>query len=141
MKTLVIGLIGYSFFYEFDHLPTIGESLLTKEMTKEIGGKGFNQAYTIQMLGGDVKFISTIGDDEFKNIIINDLNKTSLNNNIIYKQGQNTIASIMSYKDSNNVFVSKGVELLIDDFDLIKKEIDNADIILLTNEIDDELLR
>ena len=141
MKTLVIGLLGYSLFYDIDHFPKSGESMISNAITKEIGGKGFNQAYMIHELGGNVKFISTIGDDEFKSIIVKDLTNTMLCSNIIYKQGSNAIASILSYKKSNNVFVSIGVKLTKDDFDLIKEDIDNSDILLLTNELDEELLQ
>lgn len=141
MKTLVIGLLGYSLFYDIDYFPKSGESMISNAITKEIGGKGFNQAYMIHELGGNVKFISTIGDDEFKPIIMKDLTNTTLCSNIIYKQGANAIASIFSYKKSNNVFVSIGVKLTKDDFDLIKEDIDNSDILLLTNELDEELLK
>lgn len=140
-KILVVGLVGYSLFYELDHNPQIGESIITKSITKEIGGKGFNQAYMIHKLGGNVKFISTIGDDEFKPIIMKDLSNTSLCSNIIYKQGPNAVASILSYKNTNNVFVSIGVKLTKDDFNLIKEDIDHSDILLLTNELDEELLQ
>lgn len=140
-KILVVGLIGYSLFYELDHNPQIGESIIAQSITKEIGGKGFNQAYMIHKLGGNVKFISTIGDDEFKPIIMKDLSNTSLFSNIIYKQGPNAVASILSYKNTNNVFVSIGVKLTKDDFNLIKEDIDHSDILLLTNELDEELLQ
>ena len=139
-KILVVGLVGYSLFYELDHNPQIGESVITKSITKEIGAKAFNEAYTIKKLGGNVKFISSIGDDEFKDLIYTDLKKVGLSDNIVLKHGPNTIASIMTCNGKNSVFVSKGVELDNNDLDYIYKEIEECDIVLLTNEIDEGIL-
>ena len=67
-KILVIGLVGESVFLKCDHFHQPNETISCEKMYTEIGGKGFNQALTINTLGGDVEFISSIGNDYYGQI-------------------------------------------------------------------------
>lgn len=63
MSILVIGSTNLDISAHVDHLPQIGETLLGKSMEEEYGGKGANQACAIGKLGGNVTFLTCVGND------------------------------------------------------------------------------
>ena len=64
MKVSVIGLSGLSLFFKLDHLPNVGETILTDKLHKEYGGKGFNQAIVLANMGVNVSFLTKVGTDD-----------------------------------------------------------------------------
>ena len=141
-KILVIGLVGDSIFMNCDHFHKEGETISVDNIYDEIGGKGFNQALTINKLNGDVTFISAIGNDIYKQKIIDDTTFLGLKHIYIEKEERSAYATILTNKEGNNqVSVYPGSKLEESDLPLIYKEIDKADIILLQLEIPSNLNR
>ncbi len=136
-NVLVVGIVGESVFMKCDHFHNEGETIKVENIYKEIGGKGFNQALTINELGGKVKFICALGNDNLKDNIVNEINKLSVPFEFfVDKNNQSAYATILTNKyGDNQVSVYQGASLTINDLDKIYKEIDKAEYVLLQLEI------
>lgn len=63
-KILVIGSTNADLIAGVDRFPTGGETLRGNFFLQAMGGKGANQAMAAQRLGGHVKFVTCVGDDD-----------------------------------------------------------------------------
>jgi ribokinase len=61
MAIIVVGSIGIDFTALSDHLPEVGETVLSTRLHIGPGGKGFNQAVGARRLGGEVRFATKTG--------------------------------------------------------------------------------
>ncbi len=61
----VLGIFVADTAYRADRPPRMGETILGNSFALGPGGKGSNQAVAIGRLGGDVTFLSRLGDDNF----------------------------------------------------------------------------
>jgi ribokinase len=69
MKPIVIlGIFVADTAYRADRQPKIGETILGNSFALGPGGKGSNQSVAAAMAGGDVHFITRLGDDDFAKI-------------------------------------------------------------------------
>lgn len=64
-KIIVVGSVNMDMVVKTDHIPVPGETMLGGSFFMNPGGKGANQAVSVARLGGDVLFITKIGDDIF----------------------------------------------------------------------------
>lgn len=64
-KIIVIGSSNMDMVIKADHIPAPGETVLSGAFFMNPGGKGANQAVAVARLGGDVAFISKLGNDLF----------------------------------------------------------------------------
>jgi ribokinase len=64
-KIVVIGSTNTDMVIVADHFPAPGETILGGKFLMNPGGKGANQAVAAARLGGDVAFISKVGQDVF----------------------------------------------------------------------------
>lgn len=64
-KIIVIGSSNMDMVLKSKHIPKPGETVLGGTFFMNPGGKGANQAVAVSRLGGDVTFISKIGNDIF----------------------------------------------------------------------------
>lgn len=62
-KILVIGSTNIDMIACVKHLPRPGETVGEARFMQSNGGKGANQAVAAARLGGDVAFVSCLGDD------------------------------------------------------------------------------
>lgn len=62
-KILVIGSSNTDLIAKVDRFPEAGETVQGKFFFQAMGGKGANQALAAHRLGGDVKFVTCLGDD------------------------------------------------------------------------------
>ena len=62
---VILGIFVADAAFRCDRLPRLGETLLGTGFTLGPGGKGSNQAVAAAMAGGDVGFLTRIGDDTF----------------------------------------------------------------------------
>lgn len=65
MKITVIGSSNIDMISHVRQLPGAGETVLGGRFMQAYGGKGANQAVAAMRLGGNVSFISAVGDDPF----------------------------------------------------------------------------
>lgn len=61
---LVIGSINMDLYTRINHIPEGGETIMGSPIWTSPGGKGANQAAAAGRLGGQVRFVGCIGDDE-----------------------------------------------------------------------------
>ena len=64
-KIVVIGSSNVDLMMKMHHLPKVGESVADATFMQTFGGKGANQAVAAARAGGDVVFVSCVGDDTF----------------------------------------------------------------------------
>src|SRR6476646_7664282 len=64
-KIIVVGSSNMEMVVKTDHIPAPGETILSDSFFMNPGGKGANQAVAVARLGGDVIFISKLGNDLF----------------------------------------------------------------------------
>lgn len=62
-KLAVVGLYGMSALFRLDRLPVPGETVGSRALKFEQGGKGYNQALGASKMGADVFFAAAVGDD------------------------------------------------------------------------------
>jgi ribokinase len=62
---VVLGVFNADTTYRAARLPRIGETILGRSFALSAGGKGSNQAIAAARAGGDVAFLTAIGDDAF----------------------------------------------------------------------------
>ena len=63
-KILVVGSSNVDFVIDTPHIPAPGETVLGGRLVKYPGGKGANQANAAGRLGGEVVFLTVLGEDE-----------------------------------------------------------------------------
>lgn len=64
-KIVVVGSTNMDMVVKTTHIPSPGETVLAGSFFMNPGGKGANQAVAIARLGGEVTFISKVGNDVF----------------------------------------------------------------------------
>ena len=108
---LIIGSSNYDIFLEVPHIPTIGETILAKNFFTNFGGKGANQAIAISKLGGEVKFLTCLGDDIFGQLILENFRNYNIDLNLIkiINNQKNGIAIVnLDTNGKNNIVVFPG---------------------------------
>ncbi len=138
-RIVVIGLSGYSIFMDVNHFHQSGETLVAGDVFFEPGGKGFNQAVAAKRLGGDVCFISSVGNDEYGRLCEERLIKEGVNSCLIKKDGINTAFAVILTDDKgeNQVTVYRGASrsLTAEDIERHEELIKAADVLLLQMEV------
>ena len=87
----VLGIFVADISFSGNKLPSMGETILGDSYNVGPGGKGCNQAIAISRLGGKVKFISKLGDDDYGRLAINKLKKDNIDtSNIIISNKHKT---------------------------------------------------
>lgn len=139
-RILVIGSLNMDMVIEMKRMPIVGETVLGTKVSYVPGGKGANQAYTAAKLGGRVKMLGCIGNDDFGEVERSDLTRCGVDTGDLKRvQSQGTgMASI--YVDEwgdNTIVVVPGANMECNVSYL--KEYDNAleecDYVILQMEI------
>jgi len=139
-KILVIGSSNVDLVVDVPHTPKTGETILAKNMLKLPGGKGANQAFACGKLGGNVSFLSAIGDDSAGELLTHSLKSANVNQDCVSKikdadtgialiyidaEGDNCIVVITGANDSCDVdYVTSHDDMLKDcDIMMIQAEV------------------
>ena len=98
----ILGIFVADISFSGNKIPTIGETILGDNYNIGPGGKGCNQAIAVSRLGGDVSFISKLGNDEYGKLAIKKLKKNNINssNVIISNDHQTGVAGILVDKNT-----------------------------------------
>ena len=87
----VLGIFVADISFSGNKLPTTGETILGDSYNIGPGGKGCNQAIAISRLGGNVNFISKLGNDDYGKLAIDKLKKDNIDtSNIIISDKHKT---------------------------------------------------
>ena len=139
-KVLVIGSLNLDMTVQVDHTPVVGETILSKRMDTNAGGKGANQACALGKLEADVTILGAVGKDMYADVQMNSLSAANVNTSrILVKEDVGTgLALITVNKEgNNNIIVVSGANATLspkdidDNLDIIMK----SDIVILQLEI------
>lgn len=139
-KVLVIGSSNIDTNYYMPILPKPGESVhCVMEPAHSLGGKGLNQAVAVARAGGDVTFLSCIGDDKEGLFIEEVLKKEQMSLRLNKIKGVTTGQAIILVETSgeNEVIVNSGANAFLTSSILEKNKdlFENSSSILLQNEM------
>lgn len=139
-KILVIGSSNVDLITSVDHFPKPGETIEGQSFTQAMGGKGANQALSAFRAGGDVKFITCLGNDSFGRIALQSYHEEGLNVSLskICNDTPTGKATIwVDREGENSIIIIPGAnqKLTPDYIEMIQQEIELADFIVLQMEI------
>ncbi len=77
-KILVIGSVNTDFTIHVNRMPTLGETIDGYDFAINSGGKGANQAVAVAKLGGNVKFLGSVGNDSNGEFLLKNLNDSGV---------------------------------------------------------------
>ena len=106
-KILVIGSLNMDLAVEVDHIPEVGETILSSSFGAAPGGKGANQACAVGRLVGGCAFIGAVGNDGYGKILQESLQNFRVDTKgLITKPEKATgMAVVMVNKEGNNSIV------------------------------------
>lgn len=145
-KILVIGSLNMDLVLDVPYIPKPGETIIGEKITLVPGGKGANQAYAIGKLNGNVSMIGAVGDDENKDILLNNLNSVNVDTKRIevLKEQKTGLAMInVDQYGENCIVVIPAANHLVTK-DMIDKNInifEEADVIIMQLEIPIEVIQ
>ncbi|HEY4060736.1 MAG TPA: ribokinase [Puia sp.] len=139
-KIIVIGSTNMDMVVKTDHIPVPGETVLSGAFFMNPGGKGANQAVAVARLGGEVTFISKLGNDLFGKQFSRLFNDEGIDTSFLLSDDElpSGVALITVDKEGeNSIVVASGAnaELRINDIKGALPEIESAGIALLQLEI------
>ena len=108
----VLGIFVADISFLGNKIPVTGETILGDSYNIGPGGKGCNQAIAISRLGGEVNFITKLGNDDYGKLAINKLKKDNIDtsNIIISNTHQTGVAGIHVDRNTgkNSITVVRG---------------------------------
>lgn len=145
-KILVIGSSNMDMVIQSDHFPVPGETIIGGDFSLIPGGKGANQAVAAARLGGEVCFISKLGQDIFGQQNLLNFQKEGIGTQYISQipDVPSGVALITVDKSGENtIIVAPGANHQLLPKDLESKELafEKADMILLQLEIPMETVK
>lgn len=144
-KVLVIGSVNIDHVYTLDKMPLVGETMAAKSSNTFFGGKGANQAVAASIFGADTSFLGAVGEDQYKQSVINNFMDTGVNiGELVIDSSKNTgTAIIYSINGDNSIVIERGANDSINS-EFIKSKhgyISSFDIIVVQNEIEDSAIQ
>lgn len=143
-KIVVVGSSNVDLIIKGDKIPKHGETVLGGTFYKAAGGKGANQAVAASRAGGEVSFISCVGN-EYGEESIEGFRKDGINVDYVKKDPDvaTGIALILVDKNGeNSISVASGANLSLNVSDIQKAQqiIKEADVLLMQLEIPIEVV-
>jgi ribokinase len=139
-KITVIGSTNVDFLIKTEKLPGFGETVTGGVFFQNYGGKGANQAVGAARAGGNVTFVTCLGEDLYANTLLENFNKDGIETSFVFKDRDEATGSalIMLDKDGNNYLsVASGANYKLAPYhiDKAKNSILEADMIIMQMEI------
>ncbi len=139
-KIVVVGSTNTDMVIVADHFPVPGETILGGKFLMNPGGKGANQAVAAARLGGQVSFISKVGQDVFGQQAIQNLIQEGIEVSAVYidPESPSGVAQITVDKHAENcIVVAPGANMMLNkkDIDLADTLIEKASILLVQLEV------
>lgn len=139
-KILVIGSTNIDLIATMDRFPKVGETIEGFSFQQEMGGKGANQALAAHRAGGNVAFISILGDDQYGNNALKFYEREGIDVSLSQKCEELPTGTAMIWVDQNGdnsiVIIPGANKMLTPSYIIgVRKAIEEADIIVLQMEI------
>jgi len=145
-KIVVIGSSNIDLLMKMDHLPAVGETVTDAEFFQVYGGKGANQAVAAARAGGDVAFITCVGEDAYTPKMVQNYKDDGIDNSFIFHEkgipsGHALI--MIGDKGNNYLSVAPGANYRLTPERIAEATplIDEAAVIVLQYEITEETLK
>ncbi len=136
-RIAIVGLTGTSVFLHVPRFHSGGETIHADDLHVEYGGKGFNQAVAAARWKADVSFLTAVGRDDAQPVR-DTLAREGIDAFVVEKPVPSAYAAILTDPaGENRVTVYPGARLAADDVVAFAPQIAAADILLLTNEVDE----
>ena len=136
-RIAVIGLTGTSVFMRVPRFHTGGETIHAETLHIEYGGKGFNQAVAAARWEAEVTFLTAVGAADAAPVR-DTLAAEGIEAAVVAKSAPSAYAAILTDPaGETRVTVFPGARLVTDDVDAFAPQIAQADLLLLTNEVDE----
>lgn len=144
-EIVVIGSTNVDLIMKLDRLPERGETVADGELSRVHGGKGANQAVAAALSGGDVAFISCVGNDPNAKPMVDSFKLANINTEFVFRENDlpSGTALIMVGKGGDNyISVSPGAnyKLSPEYIDTAEELIKHANFVLIQSEIPPETL-
>ena len=139
-KLLVIGSSNRDLIMQVNHLPLPGETVGEGNYHSVNGGKGANQAVAAARAGGNVMFLSAVGEDSFGDEMLEAFKNDGIDTSYILRSGKSPTGTAMIFVEGsgeNCIGVAPGAnfDLLPEHISGSKQLFEEADFILLQMEI------
>lgn len=139
-KIAVIGSSNVDMIIKSSRLPRPGETVGDGSFVKVNGGKGANQAVAAARAGGNVVFISCLGNDDFASAMLNDFKIDQIDTQFIFIEENAATGIALILVDSNGencISVAPGANYMfnLDHISKVEAVIKESEIILLQLEI------
>nr|MCU0363159.1 PfkB family carbohydrate kinase [Bacteroidales bacterium] len=139
-KILVIGSTNVDFIVKSERLPSKGETVTGGTFRQVWGGKGANQAVAAARAGGNVTFVTNLGNDSFADQLTESFRKDGIDTSLVFRDETAATGSALIMIDSmgnNCISVAPGANfrLMPENIDTAVDAIKSADIIVLQMEI------
>jgi ribokinase len=139
-KIVVVGSTNMDMVVKTNHIPVPGETVLSGSFFMNPGGKGANQAVAVARLGGNISFVSKVGNDVFGKQSSQLFDEEGINTFYILADDElpSGVALItVDQAGENSIVVASGANANLFPRDLTEAlpEIASADIVLMQLEI------
>lgn len=139
-KIVVIGSSNMDMVVKATHIPVPGETVLGGAFLMNPGGKGANQAVSVARLGGEVSFISRVGNDVFGKQSIQAFEEEGIDvSGVLKDNNASSGVALITVDDAgeNSIVVASGANLNLspEDVETHLKRIPNVGLILMQLEI------
>src|SRR5699024_9075828 len=132
----VVGSISTDFVVETSRRPEQGETVFGDSFETSFGGKGANQAVATARLGADVSMIGAVGDDEFANRLVTNLQNENINTDAVQNvSGVPSGSAIITLVErDNSIIYVVGANAEVKPENISKDLMKSYDIVLYHNE-------
>ena len=139
-KIVVVGSSNIDMVARVHHLPRPGETVGDARFMQVFGGKGANQAVAAARLGGDVDFVTSLGNDMFAEVLTEHFKQNGIAaEHIRYSEKSPTGTALIYVSDNaeNCIAVAPGSngELTPDCLESFKEVFDQASVVVMQAEI------
>jgi ribokinase len=139
-NVLVVGSTNVDFLIKSDKIPLVGETVTGGVFMQNFGGKGANQAVGAARAGGDVTFITCLGDDLFADELLRSFKKDVIDTRYVFKDRESATGSALILLDkagNNCIAVAPGsnYKLTSSHIDQTQVAFQKAEIIVLQMEL------
>lgn len=114
---LVIGSLNMDLSIDLAKMPVIGETILGRGIAYKAGGKGANQACAAGKLGGRVRMLGCVGQDEFGQKLVKSLSESGVETDYIKESRDLPTGTAVIYVDDNgdnSIVVIPGANMACD---------------------------
>lgn len=144
-KIVVIGSTNTDLVIKTERIPEPGETVIGGSFMMTAGGKGANQAVAAARMGGDVAFVTKVGDDMFGEESQRHFAEENLPGEYIFvEQGSPSGVALITVdaKGENCIVVAPGANDMLSrsDIDVVRSQIEAAEYLLLQLEIPMEVV-